>query len=547
MNQSNETVRYESRTVQKWVEAASNGTMALADLQRSFVWDTGTGTKYIKAILLGKPVGLYLILSASEQPQFQPRSFYNVKTTSKNVSELVLDGQQRLTSILHAIHGIEERRYFIKVHDLSAEDLKVETVICETKNHTTGKTAKGLDAPEKAYAANLIPFDILNKTAAKKGQLSRLANWCIEIGEKASRMDPQKGRLLEERIRDFADRCFFQREIWCCRLPSATQPFEAAEIFVDTNTSSVRIKKFDVEVAAIRGRYDKDLRSEIEAAYGKSTTFPHYFSDEPQDYIPEIGEWLLKVACLHRGEAPKEANFSNAVKYLLENQPPPAPTASHRLNSVFKDLDWALDRAARWGAPTDKMIPSWPVLHVTSALRCRMQGIKDPAKSERANQLLEAYYWRCLFSNRHMVQANDRLHKDYDGLSQMIDAGVTGSCSLTAFNDEDHPLYDKKHLLRHTAWITSSRLGKALVSVVMAADPKPTDWMTGQPMDHTHIRELQSLKKLHRHHVYPKAALEASGVEKEQINHGLNGGVVGPTHESAFVGGIRPANMLGKS
>ena len=523
MRQDSETVRYASRTVQQWVETASNGKMALADFQRSFVWDTGKATEYIEAILMGKPVGLYLILATSEQPQFHPRPFYNVETALENVTELVLDGQQRLTSILHAIHGLEERRYFIEVDDLSADDLEVKTVICETKNFITKKTVRGLDGPETAYAKNLIPVDILNKTVPGKGELSRLADWCITVGEKVPEMDDRAARLLEERIRDLADRCFFQREIWYCRLPSTTDASEAAEIFVATNTSSVRIKKFDIEVATVRGRYDEDLRSAIEAAYGKSSMLSHYFPDEPQDYIPAIGEWLLKVACLHQGHAPKDAKFGEAVKYLLEGRGTEInETANDRLDSVFDDLDWALKCAERWGAPTDKMIPSWPVLHVTSALRGRMEQINDPAELGRARRLLKAYYWRCLFSNRHEVQANDRLHEDYRELSEALDTRVIESCSLTAFH-RDHPLYDDGHLLRHARWITSSRLGKALVSVVMASDPKPSEWITGDSMDHAQIRELQSLNKLHRHHVYPKAVLKAGGVEEEKINNGLNG------------------------
>ena len=524
MVQGNESVRYDRRTVRKWVEFASNGEMALAEFQRSFVWDVGRATDYIEAILKGKPVGLYLILATSEEPQFRPRPFHKVTKPLKEVSELVLDGQQRLTSLLHAVHGLEERRYFIKVHDLSADDLVIETVICETKSSRTGKTAKGLDEPLTAYAANLIPIDILYTTGPRKGQLSPLTNWCIEIGQNMPEMSEISTRLLEERIREFANQCFFQRELWYCRLPSKTEAAEATEIFVATNTSSIKIKRFDIEVAAIRGRYNKDLRSAIESAYEKSSTLPYYFPDEPKDYIPEIGDWLLKVACLHSGLAPKEANFSKAAEYLLEGGEAKGERAANgRLDNVFEDLEWALRRAERWGAPTDKMIPSWPVMHVFSALRTRMESISSPAELNRARRLLKAYYWRCLFSNRHTVQANDRLHEDYRELSQALEEGIPQSCSLSAFDDQDNPLFDARHLFKFAGWITSSRLGKALVSVVLATDPKPCDWMTGEQMNLTEIRELQALKKLHRHHVYPMAALQTGAVDEDLISHGLNG------------------------
>ena len=80
--------------------------------------------------------------------------------------------------------------------------------------------------------------------------------------------------------------------------------------------------------------------------------------------------------------------------------------------------------------------------------------------------------------------------------------------------------------MRHAGWIGSSRLGKALASAVMASDPKPQEWMTGASLSATEIRELQGLRKLDRHHVFPKAALAEGNVDGDLIQHGLNGVVL---------------------
>lgn len=134
-----EPVRYERRTLSDWVEAARKGHVAIADFQRSFVWDSGKGADYIKAILMGKPVGLYLILASSDEPQSKPRAFNNIKMSLDDVSELVLDDQQRLTSLMHALYRHRERRFFIKVEDLWAETLGVDDVICKSKRE--GRTS----------------------------------------------------------------------------------------------------------------------------------------------------------------------------------------------------------------------------------------------------------------------------------------------------------------------------------------------------------------------------------------------------------------------
>ena len=520
-----EAARYDRRTVSEWVQAAWAGEVTITDFQRSFVWDSGRATEYIKAILLGKPVGLYLTLASSKEPQFEPRAFNNIDTPLTDVTELVLDGQQRLTSLLHALYGHPERRFFIKVADLLAESLGIVDVVCESKR--TGKTAKGLDDPATAFASNLIPVDILPKTGPRDGKLSRLARWCISIGQNVEGMEGDEARLLEDRIAGFVDGCFFQRDLWYCMLPATTSSAEATDAFVATNTSSVKIKRFDIEVAKARGRHDEDLRAEIQDAYDRSDMLRYYFSDDAEDYIPDIGEWMLKVACLHVNEPPKESNYSKAVNYLLGSSGSKISASDRRrLESVFRDLDWALRRAEGFGAATDKMVPSRPVLHVLSALRSKMEQIKKPARLDAARRLLDAYYWRCLFSNRHAVQANDRLYEDHQQLSEALNMVGGDRPDITAFDSPDHPLFDKDHLMRHAGWIGSSRLGKALASAVMASEPKPQEWMTGASLSATEIRELQGLRKLDRHHVFPKAALAEGNVDENLIQHGLNGVVL---------------------
>ena len=455
-----EAVRYDRRTVSEWVEKAWTGKVTITDFQRSFVWDSGKATEYIKAILMGKPVGLYLILASSKEPQFEPRAFNKMETSLNAVTELVLDGQQRLTSLLHALYGHPDRRFFIKVTGLNAETLEVDDVVCESKSSKTGRTGKGLDDPATAFAKDLIPIDILRKIGPRTGKLSPLATWCIAIGRHVEGMENDEARLLEDRISAFVDRCFFQRHLWYCVLPETTGTDEATDIFVATNTSSVKIKRFDIEVAKARGRHDEDLRTEIQDAYDRSDMLRYYFSDDAEDYIPDIGEWMLKVTCLHANEPPKESSYSKAVKYLLGSSGSKTTAGRRRrLESVFRDLDWALRRVETYGAATDKMVPSRPVLHVLSALRSKVEKIKKPARLDAARRLLDAYYWCCLFSNRHAVQANDRLYEDYQQLSEALDMVGGDLPEITAFDKQDHPLFDEDHLMRHAGWIGSGRLG----------------------------------------------------------------------------------------
>ena len=125
MDQQSEA-EFQDRTVDKWVKRARDGQIAVADFQRSFVWPPKKAARYINAILRGRPVGVYLILNSAESPQFSPRRFSDMDTPLDKVEELVLDGQQRLSSLLHALYGHPRGRFFVEVEEFRCGDARGE-------------------------------------------------------------------------------------------------------------------------------------------------------------------------------------------------------------------------------------------------------------------------------------------------------------------------------------------------------------------------------------------------------------------------------------
>lgn len=514
---SKDEVRYERRTVREWVRKAQCGEIAITDFQRSFVWGNDKTANYVKAIFDGKPVGLYLILEKGNPPQFQPRSFYKMDDIPiENVEELLLDGQQRLTSLLQVLYMRHERRFFIKVRDLNADELKVDDIVAIDVGTARGKN---LNTERVAFADNHIPMDVLTDETDADG-LTALARWCSGVGKSVGAV---KSRVLESNIEKFVRRAFFDRDIWYCWLPASIDRSTATQIFVETNTSSVKIKRFDIEVASARGEYDEDLRNTIRGAYERpESVLRHYFKEDPEEWIPDIGEWLFRVACLRTDKAPRETNYDEALNYLLtEGTNGNFPY----LDEIFDDLEWVLKRVAGLGAATRRMVPSWPPIHVLAALRQSSERIKDPVKIDTVRRLLDAYYWRCLFSNRHDVQANDRLYDDFRSLRSAlkeIEEQGNWTSPQPAFEEKEHPLYTDDGLLRHASWIgATARLGRALASAVMSLVPR--DWVTGEKLTIGRIRELEREGKLDRHHIFPRDLLKKEGVSQERIQNGLNG------------------------
>ena len=87
---------------------AHEGRLQLPDFQRSYVWGDEGVQNLIASVAKGYPIGAFLSLQAGGEVNFKPRLLEGVNGRDGGYSapaELLLDGQQRLTSLYQAIHS----------------------------------------------------------------------------------------------------------------------------------------------------------------------------------------------------------------------------------------------------------------------------------------------------------------------------------------------------------------------------------------------------------------------------------------------------------
>ncbi len=103
------------------------GRLQLPDFQRDYVWGDEDVTSLIASIAKGFPVGALLTLESGGEVEFKPRLISGVPARDIRPSELLLDGQQRMTSLYQAMYakapvrtrtprGLEiERHYYLDI------------------------------------------------------------------------------------------------------------------------------------------------------------------------------------------------------------------------------------------------------------------------------------------------------------------------------------------------------------------------------------------------------------------------------------------------
>src|SRR5688572_21618931 len=85
------------------LKKVDEGKLQLPDFQRDYVWGDADVQSLIASIAKGFPVGALLTLESGGEVTFKPRTLAGVEKLNPKPDELLLDGQQRMTSLYQAM------------------------------------------------------------------------------------------------------------------------------------------------------------------------------------------------------------------------------------------------------------------------------------------------------------------------------------------------------------------------------------------------------------------------------------------------------------
>ena len=106
------------RALKELLGEIHSGMTVLPDFQRDFVWDPGATQELVVSIANNYPAGS-LLRVRDKHSYFACREFEGApQIDGKKHTFLVLDGQQRLTSLYQAFYGVGEHRYYLNLKSL---------------------------------------------------------------------------------------------------------------------------------------------------------------------------------------------------------------------------------------------------------------------------------------------------------------------------------------------------------------------------------------------------------------------------------------------
>lgn len=256
------------------MEDVKSGAAQLPDFQRGWVWDDGRIRALILSVIHNFPVGAAMFLEyGNESIHFKHKPVEGSPADKATVpDELILDGQQRLTSLYNALYsqkpvhtktekGKEIDRYYYldieKALDPNADDEEIVISIPSSKQITSDfgrKVDVDLSTREQEYKLRMFPLNIILDTQEEQNwQNSYYAYY---------KYDPSVTKQFTELFTKVISPT--QQYQMPVILLDKTTPKEAVcQVFENVNTGGVSLTVFEL-VTAIFAMDDFPLRKDWE-------------------------------------------------------------------------------------------------------------------------------------------------------------------------------------------------------------------------------------------------------------------------------------------
>lgn len=217
-----------------------NRTTVLPDFQRDFVWDPSATQELVVSIASNYPAGSLLRVRDAKRV-FAAREFEGAPPLNgQKHTFLVLDGQQRLTSLYQAFYGVGEHRYYLNLKKvLDGGDF--EEAIFHVR--ATTKWAKAHEDFELQAKELTLPLSVL------KGGAGGFLQWLLQVTnpmpqDERTRMLDALTRINEQWIKTIDDYHFP-----VVTLSDKTEPDALCTIFETLNRTGVKLSVFELLTA----------------------------------------------------------------------------------------------------------------------------------------------------------------------------------------------------------------------------------------------------------------------------------------------------------
>ena len=510
------------------LDGIAAGQIQLPDFQRGWVWDDNHIRSLIASLSLSYPIGAVMFLEAGGVP-FKPRLFAGVQLQpAPKPKTLVLDGQQRLTSMYLSLRsgqpvptrtekGADIRRlYFLdmaKCLDPDADREEAVISVPESLQATSDfgrKVELDVSAPELQYGQRLFPVALLF-------DIQGFMTW--ESGFSAHYQFDAEAMQFMQKFRNEIWLRFQQFKVPAIELTQDTPREAVCQVFEKVNTGGVTLTVFELMTATFAAD-EFNLRDDWEARRERLTAKHDVL--EAVDGTSFLTAITL-LASYRRHQAQKTAVSCKRADVLKLDL------------ADFKALEAALElgfkRAAELLAEEkifdERSLPYATQLIPLAAIcahlgeRTTLHGIK---------QSLLRWYWSGVLGELYGGANETRFAMDM----QDVVAWVDGGSEPRTVRDAN---FAPTRLLSLQSRLAAAY--KGLAALLMKHGGR--DFVSGTPIDlNTYFNNAIDI-----HHIFPRAWCEKQKLPKDKWNSVINKAPLA-AGTNRFISGDAPSVYLGR-
>lgn len=321
-----------------------SGRLALPDFQRDFVWSPPKVVDLMQSIARQWPIGSLLLLEGPADFACKPLELAP-EVSGGVVRYLLLDGQQRMTSIFHTLQDLSEYVYYVDVRVLVEESLDEDFIFYMRRKSFESK----YPTIESRALNRIIKISEIYETES-------FFNWLSGVGD----ADYQKAAVKIRRNYVYGLNSGVY-SVPATLLPSGIRFDALAKIFEGLNTNAVRLTTSDLLVASNLTR-NVNLR----------TMWSEYQSKDPNVEALDLDLLDVLKLCVLRERVFGEEKISGIKQTDLVKVDP--VVYKRQWNIACDQLSNALSFASRhFGVKSSKLLPSsYNLLGLSFALELKM-------------------------------------------------------------------------------------------------------------------------------------------------------------------------------
>jgi len=440
----------------------NQGELALPDFQRDFVWDARATESLIESISRSFPAGSLLFMSWRENT-FKPREIQGApELNGTTPQKLILDGQQRLSSLYQACYGVGEYRYFVDFKPLLADDDVEEAVFYRHRN-----LAKKYATVEQQAKLLVLPLGTLFGGDGFHAWLEQIFDSLGTDGEASPASRTEIREAYEKSVKPIEDYQFPVVE-----LAPSTSLEAVCSIFETLNKTGIRLSVFDLLAARFYAQ-DLDLRRKWQQTVERHPIIEEF----------EINRYyvLQSVALRAKGSIKRGDVLELSVDDIAQHW-----------DSVTDGYRAALEMLRdECGVLTGKWLPYGYLLVSMAALWDQAIEIGGPTSAVNRARL-QRWFWCSGISASYDRAANTQAAKDYLELRRWIEGGEEPA-TVSEFSFQPQRLRE----------ITPKQqsIYKALMALILRN--RARDFHRGRELNAASI----TARRVDDHHVFPRAYL----------------------------------------